>query len=392
MQIKYLVVINSSVKDVFLLDDIKDTPLMDFYHKYKLVYLTVESDSGVIYDLDLVKIIYHITSLTPADVDKILPVDAVALIEPNILDMLFVSQLAKNKLRYRSIHELKYGYYPVLDNKPSSITHNVKHPNIRLSPKYNEGAIENICDDTLLSVNGLLHRFHKFNDGVCSAVDANTTINYNKSANLGIVSFKGLGNVSVEPIVDSKLTIASNTPAYELVLINTDTNLTGKLILLSISGILYRVKLGEVEHIDDHIIGVSLINTPYLKMLATTSMYIDFGFTGGSVNEAEITTDEFILNYLSTSTSFIIIIDDPYSDIQSSTTTDDTVSKSHINQLMYYDHLFFGATGLLDTNPLDKISREDKGIKIIDVNGNIIHYNDYVNDPRTTLGLYKADI
>lgn len=162
----------------------------------------------------------------------------------------------------------------------------------------------------LVTVNGYIHRIEGSVDGVYIR-DGYQTVKVSKSDNIGILSFKNLGNIEIIPITADMLYKPTNQPYIEKAYIDTGVDLTNHTVMIVIGGYLHILDDSyKVVSSTSICINTDTLMIPERIMDSRNECYLRDTLSpfinNQSIATANLLSDSLLIEYLTLSQSFII--------------------------------------------------------------------------------------
>lgn len=166
----------------------------------------------------------------------------------------------------------------------------------------------------MVSVNGFYHLTDTDGNGLM-VLDAEHTRRLSKSAHMGILSFREIGELQFVPITNSM--ILFDNPKQAVLTLSQD--LTNKTVMLVIGGYLHPVDASVYQRIGEKSFRLDFDKIPLLERYFESKDFIDLSSLGlhhSNVNDEIINIDEFYSDevlsaWLKLSQTFFVIVDTP---------------------------------------------------------------------------------
>ena len=170
----------------------------------------------------------------------------------------------------------------------------------------------------LFTVNGFLHQTDANSKGLW-VTDGYKTIRRRKRHCIGAISFENLGEVKQIDIKEDMISkLNEKVGYYSECIIDIGEDVSNKTIMLVLGGYLHVLDFDVFTMISDSAIKVKFKNIPLLERVHASADDLDmadtfFHRTYGDRNVIlrDIYSDDFIMDYLKHSTSFIVLLDNP---------------------------------------------------------------------------------
>lgn len=170
----------------------------------------------------------------------------------------------------------------------------------------------------LFTVNGFLHQTDANSKGLW-VTDGYKTIRRRKKHCIGAISFENLGSVKQIDIKEDMLSkLNEKVGYYSECVIDIGEDVSNKTVMLVLGGYLHVLDFDVFTLISNSAIKVKFKNIPLLERVHASADDLDmadvfFHKTYGDRNVIlrDIYSDDFIVDYLKHSTSFIVLLDNP---------------------------------------------------------------------------------
>lgn len=174
----------------------------------------------------------------------------------------------------------------------------------------------------LTTVNGFLHQTDAESDGSKAyIIGGGETFRHQRDNQVGILSFKDIGEVTKIPITDSMIhTVDDVTLLYDRTqLVLPDIDIENKTVLLSVGGYLLLPDDTSFFQNGDNSFIVDLSQLPFMERFYESSHYLDLSslelsesiINPSLVSFEELTSDPVIRRYYQLPQSFVVVIDTP---------------------------------------------------------------------------------
>ena len=174
-------------------------------------------------------------------------------------------------------------------------------------------------ESCLVNVNGFYHQTSTDGNAIY-VTDGMKSRNISKQNQLGIYSFKGVGNLSFVPITPQMIYKQNNRQSLsQHCFVNIGQDVSQKTIMLVLGGYLHVFDPQVFFRISPTTICINFENMPFLDRYYESKKYIDLSslpLDKNSQNANQVGIDNFysdanIIAYLGLSQSFIVIMDNP---------------------------------------------------------------------------------
>lgn len=171
----------------------------------------------------------------------------------------------------------------------------------------------------LVSVNGFFHMTDVSTDGVYIQDGMKSAFKSGQNQ-LGIYSFRELGEIRLIPIVESMVYRQNDRQTYrDRVHVDLSQDVTNKTVMLVLGGYLHVLDRKTFYRVSDTAFAIDLGNLPLLDRYYQSRKYLDYSSlpleTTGR-NDSQIDVENFysdanLLAYLTLSQSFFVVLDNP---------------------------------------------------------------------------------
>jgi hypothetical protein len=183
-------------------------------------------------------------------------------------------------------------------------------------PKVDYDMFHKSC---LVNVNGFFHLIDSDINGAY-VVDGMTSLHLSNHNQIGVYSFKDIGQLTYIPITANMVYKQRPEQLYkDSACINVGIDISNKTVMLVLGGYLHVLDTKTFTAINDKAIRIDMANLPLLDRYYDSKDYIDlssYNLSTTSRNHNQISiqeffSDEVLLKYLTLSQSFIVILDNP---------------------------------------------------------------------------------
>nr|DAS66423.1 MAG TPA: hypothetical protein [Bacteriophage sp.] len=226
--------------------------------------------------------------------------------------------LGRKGLIYREVLSNRFKVTPVSKGKlpDGDLSHKFNYDDLFIT-KEGVDPID-LQKHVLFTVNGFLHQTDANSKGLW-ITDGYKTIRRRKKHCIGAISFENLGEVKQIDIKEDMISkLNEKVGYYSECIIDIGEDVSNKTIMLVLGGYLHVLDFDVFTMISDSAIKVKFKNIPLLERVHASADDLDmadtfFHRTYGDRNVIlrDIYSDDFIMDYLKHSTSFIVLLDNP---------------------------------------------------------------------------------
>lgn len=171
----------------------------------------------------------------------------------------------------------------------------------------------------LVNVNGFFHLTDSDSTGIY-VVDGMKSLRLSNHNQLGMYSFRELGEITLVPITPSMIHKQNDRQLYkDCAYVNLGIDVSNKTVMLVLGGYLHVLDNNTFTQVSNSAFEIDIANLPLLDRYFESKKYIDLSSlplssTSRNINQisiAEFFSDANIVAYLTLSQSFFVILDNP---------------------------------------------------------------------------------
>ena len=226
--------------------------------------------------------------------------------------------ISKKGLLYREALSNKFKVVPVITGSLPDGDFSYKYKYSDLFITKNGVDPVDLYKHSLITVNGFVHATDANSTGLW-VTDGYKTIRKRKKQCIGVISFENLGELKQIPITDSMVNkLNEDIRLYDECIIDIGEDCSQKTIILILGGYLHVLDYDVFTQISDTAIKLKFENTNLLERVHASREDLDFDedlfdktYGDSNVHLAYLQSDTFLRKYLTSTHSFIVLLDNP---------------------------------------------------------------------------------